>query len=481
MKQLRTLLTISVLAVLAFLPAAAQMHKVQKPEDVTRAVGVYEWTGDMAKPAASRLIPVSLFINGKLQDAAVYMARPVPFAIDTGVSYELEKAGVPQGLLNIAFAKHLVASGTTYTNYDDGWFGYGKFAPLPQPKKTTLQASNTPIKLNGMNDVDDDRPHFSDRSAAPGSGSSAQGVPEPSKTGSNPADDPDRPTMKRHSSDTASTSGVPDDDADRPTLRKHSSDSKSSGDQPSVTPVATSLNDDPNRPKLQRGRPAGSTTGLAENDLPKLSGLPGDADLHQMIAVSDAKDRPPHNFGRDWQDDEERNTIQQKLEAVAREQLTKYEAAQDQGTGPSTTAPKFAHSSGSRTRRTTTAAKAAAPAAEPEKLLDEDLRGYELSYGASPTFVFHAHTDGLGPTLRYVTIIAQQNMQGEPEIVLKNVTDAQHLDQTPRMRLVDAVDAEASNRASLLFELRAQNSRQFALYRVLGGRADQIFITGSTQ
>jgi hypothetical protein len=48
------------------------------------------------------------------------------------------------------------------------------------------------------------------------------------------------------------------------------------------------------------------------------------------------------------------------------------------------------------------------------------------------------------------------------------------------MRLVDAVDAEASNRASLLFELRAQNSRQFALYRVIGGQPTQTFITGMT-
>jgi hypothetical protein len=49
------------------------------------------------------------------------------------------------------------------------------------------------------------------------------------------------------------------------------------------------------------------------------------------------------------------------------------------------------------------------------------------------------------------------------------------------MRLVDVVDAEASNRASLLFELRAQNSRQFALYRVIGAQAAQTFLTGSTQ
>ena len=50
--------------------ALAQMHKVAKPEQVVRAVGVYEWTGDFAKPTASRLIPVSLFIEGQLQDAS---------------------------------------------------------------------------------------------------------------------------------------------------------------------------------------------------------------------------------------------------------------------------------------------------------------------------------------------------------------------------------------------------------------------------
>src|ERR1017187_8550833 len=74
-------------------PIGAQTHKVAKPENVVRSVGVYEWTGDMAKPAASRLIPVSLFIDGKLRDAAVYLARPVPFALISGNVYELEKAG----------------------------------------------------------------------------------------------------------------------------------------------------------------------------------------------------------------------------------------------------------------------------------------------------------------------------------------------------------------------------------------------------
>jgi len=49
------------------------------------------------------------------------------------------------------------------------------------------------------------------------------------------------------------------------------------------------------------------------------------------------------------------------------------------------------------------------------------------------------------------------------------------------MRFVDVVDAEASNRASLLFELRSQNVRQFGLYRVIASHSEQIFLTGTTQ
>jgi hypothetical protein len=46
------------------------------------------------------------------------------------------------------------------------------------------------------------------------------------------------------------------------------------------------------------------------------------------------------------------------------------------------------------------------------------------------------------------------------------------------MRLVDAVDALADNRGELLFELRGETSRQFALYRVLRGTAEKLFVSG---
>ena len=70
---------------------------------------------------------------------------------------------------------------------------------------------------------------------------------------------------------------------------------------------------------------------------------------------------------------------------------------------------------------------------------------------------------------------------GGMKAAIESVTDAAHLDRTPRMRFVDVVDAEASNRASLLMELRWQSSRQFALYRVIAAKADQVFVSGTTQ
>jgi hypothetical protein len=474
--------------------AGAQTHKVAKPEDVVRAVGVYEWTGDMAKPAASRLIPVTLFIDGKLEDAAIYLARPVPLALLTDNVYELDKSGVPLGTFDLAYARHLVAPETATTTYDDGWFGYGKFVPPAPPKKSTLKpAATLPVISTG--DDDPDKPHFSSKSAVPGSGGSAKGVGSPTASDA-PPDDPDRPTLHRSTPSASSgqgtsgssggdnagtSSGAPPDDPDRPTLRRRSADENkksqnSKNDQAGVTGNADALNDDPNRPTLHRGKPVGG--GAKGDDLPKLAGLP--VDLHQMVAVSDPKDRPVHDFSRPWDDDAQRQDILEKMETAARAQLKVYEAANAPAppAAPAKAAPATA---ASRVAAARAKKPVAPPPAPPEPLLDEELKGYTLSYGGAPTYVYSAHTDGLGNDLRYVTVVAQVDMQGEPEIALKTVTDANHLDRTPWYRLVDAVDVEASNRASLLFELRGKNSRQFAIYRVIGARADQTFATGTTQ
>ena len=102
-----------------------------------------------------------------------------------------------------------------------------------------------------------------------------------------------------------------------------------------------------------------------------------------------------------------------------------------------------------------------------------------MSYGGDPTYVYTASSPATSGTVEYVAVVAQRQPTGELKVALTSATDSAHLDRTARLLLVDAVDAKASNRASLLFELRAQDTRQFALYRILGAQAEQTFATDS--
>jgi hypothetical protein len=507
--------------------ALAQMHKVAKPEQVVRAVGVYEWTGDFAKPTASRLIPVTVFIEGKLEDAGVYIARPIPFALLPGNVYILQTAGVDKATLDLAYAKHLQAvESTGDLAYDDGWFGYGSVKPLAAPRKTTtaLKPSKTLPVITAANDKgphfntkpatdttsdsskpaassgtttttttsdDSDRPTMKRRdSSASTSDSTSSTSSTTQSTGSPPADDPDRPTLTRRSptiSTTDSTSGTSttdsttsntsasnspsSDDPDRPTLKRHSpSDTKHSSSNTTGDSVSAvgDLNADPNRPNLHHGKP---TSSMTDADLPPLKGMP--TNLHQSVAVSDAVNRDPHPFTLEWDDEAQHQAILQKMQAFAQIQLAAY--GHPPATAPATTPAKKTATAATTTRTR----KPATPPAQP--LLDEELQAYTLSYGGAPTYIYTADTGGAGAALRYVTIVAQADGMGELKPAIQSVTDAAHLDRTPRMKFVDVVDVEASNRASLLFELRSHDVRQFALYRVIASHSDRIFVTGTTQ
>src|SRR3984885_13531403 len=237
--------------------AWGQMHKVAKPGQVVRAVGVYEWTGDIAKPTASRLIPVSIFIEGKLEDAGVYVARPVPFALLSGNVYELQDAGVDKAMLDLAFARHLQAeSATGDMAYDDGWFGYGSVKPLAVAKlkpASKLKPSKTlPVLMSSTGATtkpdagagagttsastdDPDRPTMKRRSDS--SGTTAGGTDTTGGTtsttptaGGTPADDPDRPTMKRRSDSTDTTAGSTDTTAGTSSTTASTSGSASADD-----------------------------------------------------------------------------------------------------------------------------------------------------------------------------------------------------------------------------------------------------------
>lgn len=502
---------------MAPLPAFAQTHKVAAPERVTRAVAVYEWTGPIEKPTADRLVPVSLFINGHMQDADIYLARPVPLALQTGNVYEVDQAGQKKGLYDVDHARNaqVFAKVASDTNAS-GWYGFGRFTPPAKTKTTSLPPSKQLSSINSTGDST--RPHSGSKP-----GSDPSGETRPAASSKPDAADSDHPKLNRPN-DTTSRDTAKDDDVDRPTLRKRDpaedTQRRKAASQSGVRGPDVSLNDDPDRPTIRHGKPASADSAQ------DLTGLP--ADMHQGAAVSDAAERAEHVFARDWESSAERAETLSKLQALARPIATKYIATNQLVVGPAAVtpaapaapplpnavatppsstddenAPKLQRGVPKEYKSPATAPKAmtapkvaSGPARAPAKgkpgsgksvanatpafsLNEEQLTPYLLSYGGLPTFVYSAQVSLKSGGPVYLTLVAQRMVSGEFQTALTSITDASHLDRTPWMRLVDAVDPDASHRASLLFELRAQSSRQFALYRLTSAQAEQTFITNT--
>jgi hypothetical protein len=177
----------------------------------------------------------------------------------------------------------------------------------------------------------------------------------------------------------------------------------------------------------------------------------------------------------------ERTQTLTALEALAQPRIAQYIATSKliPVTTPAPTRKPVpaAHTAQARTTHARTR-KVAAPLTPLVPLTNEEVHGYTLSYGGQPTFVYTAEAPipNGGPV--YLTLIAQRLPTGEFQVALSSVTDATHLNRTPWLRLVDVVDPDWTHRASFLFELRAQSSRQFALYRLITAQAEQTFITG---
>ena len=501
-------------AILASSTLPAQTHKVAAPDSVTRAVAVYEWTGDLAKPDAARLVPVSLFINSQFEDGGTYYARPIPLALLNGNVYSLEKSGIPTGNVTLDYARHLqtATNAGTDDSTDLGWFGYGTFANLAVAKKAApLRASRTTSEIVSSKDPDRDadRPTFAKRSPTATKPDESRVDPPPSAKSSSTApaapDDPDRPHLSKPKASTttpdptatptstspaATTTPAPDvpdtkppvtsrtdtskpdaDDADRPTLRhrdpKQAEADRRARNQSTVIPVPGSLNNDPDRPTMKRGKTP------EQKAAAQLTGLP--AALHQSIAVSDAVNRENHDFARAWSTPTERAETLTKLEALAQREVATFVRTNNAAPPSTSPAPKPVP----RTHRTA-AVKPLNTYTAP--LTNESITPLTLSYGGLPTFVYTAISPASASPApeRYVTLVAQQVPSGEFQVAFSSVTDAAHLDRTPWFRFVDAVDPDGSHRASLLFELRSQHSRQFALYNILTAKADQTFLTRAT-
>ena len=480
--------------------------KTDKSQPVLRSVAVLEWTGAAGKPSASRLVPVAIYDGEQLNDATIYLTRPEPLALAGGTEYELQTAGKPSGLFDVS------SSG----EFHDSWLGFGAWKPLTAADAAKAAgAFNTSSLLNPVDAADDDKPvlkrkHPKGTDADDGTdNASAKTSSTTSGTGSgigssgdakkspDTSADPDRPTLKRKSSDDSASStpvagskSTAEVDPDRPTIRRKKN-VLDAGQMETST-----LAPDPDRPRLKRGKPAD----LANTEDPRLTGLP--PTMQQAVAVSDANNRAEHPWKYNWANPEDETKMKVALEGMARTALGLDTPLAPAKPVRKTTAPRK---------------KSMLPAEPPEPvtLSDEQFRVFELAYGATATLVLTASSPrppdvpdatqvdaDRAPTIRrgkptattakqdattklppkpapqkFVTLVAQPDLYGGVLVLYKSVTDSAHLDERPRMRLVDAVDAMGDNRGELLFELRGQTQRQFALFRVLRGSAEQLFAT----
>lgn len=405
---------------LAALPVAAQYAGKVPEQNKTngpnlRAVAVLEWTGDPSHPKASRLVPITLWDGQDLQDASIYMAQPEPIALQSDVEYKLKQNGKTIGYYDVTSAGQ--TQGT--------WVGFGAWKDLakpapPAPPQKIEDAANDnsgPPVLHRKNHPDDS----SGKPSAPA-----------------PAPDPDRPTLHEPAKPA------------RPAAEQPQSD------QAYSAPIASAP--DPDRPHLFHGK--ASDTGSPV--LPTLAGLP--PDMHQTIAVSDAGDRPDHEWTYSWASPGDENKMKSALEDIARKDLAP----------PPPAAPSrpVTHS------RTVTRRRAKpAPPPPPMPLEDEQFHVYQLTYGGPATMVLSAHTQGAGAEEKFITLIARPDLYGNVMVLFKNITDASDLDANPVMQIIDPVDAMADNRGELLFELRGATQREFALYRVVNGRVEKLFTT----
>lgn len=417
----------------------AQLARKTKQQKGPRALGLLEFSSD----GKARLIPIAIMVDGKFYDASAYKASPVPLALWGETVYEAEKTGVPQGLFTVAEA---MRSGPS------NWFGEGKWRPAgsePKPRSTAakpkMDDDEGPPKLRRPEQEKPQTP-APPPSAGPDDKKPSPPVPANPPTLA-PSADPGNTT----------TSAKPPDEA-----------------------ISTAANDeDPNRPVLKRGTPetlgaahpaVGASTGVPRRPIGAVAKTEAKKSPAQQIpAISDAGGPDPRPYLYDIKPDEEQKYRKGML-ALAADAVR----ARLKETAPVLPGTKPADHTAASARRT---AKASQPTFD-----DVQFRAFDLWNTNEPVFVLSATVHmpkAAGVSAQtsddlpyYVTLVAKKNIYDELRKLYAGVTDPRHLDQTPRLELIDAVDADGDGRGELLFRQISDVGSAWGVYRA---GADQLF------
>jgi len=509
-------------------------HYARKPADAgPRALGLIQ----LSSTGKARLIPIVIMMNGKFYDAGSFKATPVPMALDFGVVYEAFRAGVSQGTLTITQPGQLnhnwIAEGTWLPagakppetakkyappvieedNKDDrpvlhrraeGAADKDKNESKPQANSTAASSSTTSptttssstttgASTNAASTGPANTPSTAPAPSTTSSDKSASDKPAstgPTTTSSSSPSAPSSPPSESKSasgSPPASTSPAPTSSAPAgSTPAAASKDANKGAAKPVASAAAAPSTDepfnDPNRPRLRRGKPDANAHHEpfvdfdAVEDAAKAgasaAGSPSKdaaATFQTFPAISDAggPDARPYTYD-----------LKPAEEAIYRKKMLDLAASLVKVKGGQSTSPQISSVSATKTRasaatKTSASANKQAVAAKPKPQLElVNLRVFDLSNSNEPVLVLSARTpvppaEAAGAQApQEITLIARTDLEGELQKLFFAQTDSRHLDVSPRMELVDAVDADGDGRGELLFRQTSDAGNAYAIYRV---------------
>jgi hypothetical protein len=500
------------------LPSVAQRPQLKRPEEGPvekppeppkkknvkgpRAVGLLQ----LNSSGKGTLIPVAILVEGQFYDASIYKADPVPMALEGGTVYEVEKAGESQGLFTVSGALH-----NNNPTSPTPWMGAGSYLLNgTEPAKKTHKAEDKPVGLDNDNDAPPklsrgkeaaraDQGGSSSGANAGSAGTAASG--SSGQTGSKTSGD-DSQKRKDQGGQSQQAPGATGQSpgAQAPQASTGAGTSgQSSGTQSSASPNSSASSsggtkDDGGqatkseyRPTLRRGKPTEAAPDevddaikpAAASSTTKTGGGAGVVDtkpaqLTFLPAVSDGGGPQPQSYQFFWKEGEEDDRRKQML-ALATNEVQAYVTAREKGAITAKTAVVKSPATKAPTRKLV-------PKAEPV-FENIQFRAFDVWRNNQPVMVLtaeaHLPTAAAGassPPLVYdITIAARTDIYGDVRKLYAGVTDKFHLDVTPRLELIDAVDADGDGRGELLFRETSDAGNGYVIYRATGDTLWKMF------
>ena len=492
---LRLIATLVAMASIAALSAAQEStpeivplkkeHRTKKDLG-PRALGLLR----MTPSGKATLIPVMIEINGKFYDASAYKADPVPMALESGIVYEGEKTGAALGLFTINSALHSLAA-----NAEVPWLATGTWqAAGSEALKSGMKAEVVPKGI----ETTDAPPRLTknETTSSPAAPSTTSTTPAPA--GSSPSATPSAPTPPSPPASSPSNPKPEEKKDDKTAEQKRSAQNDAppaSAPSQSSSDTRDDAKDDTNRPRLRRGKPTGpmpdyevpgygkpnsgkdSGASSADNSTAKAAASSSPMERVELVpAISDADGPELHSFAYEWDKGAEDDRRKQMLD-LAKVQLLAYVDARTKGQIPAK--PVATH----------TTARKPAPKAPVPVFENVQMRTFDLWGSNQPVLVLSADAhlpppasgsaiDVPSAPLQYkIMLVTRTDIYGNLHKLYSGVTDRFHLDVTPQLDLIDAVDADGDGRGELLFHKTTDAGNGYAIYKATADTLWKMFDT----